>query len=82
MGLGGWDHPPCQLKRRIDRAFMEGFQRPTAMADVAPMACRVARLLPPNPAQPDRVGLGGQPEDAARLDDHSGYCKAWMAFLP
>ena len=69
---GGWGHPPCwwRLKQRIDRAFMAGFQRPAAMADAAPMACRgCAAKLPAQPlaAALERVGLGGQPEDAARL---------------
>ena len=72
-----------QLKRRIDRAFMEGFQRPTAMADVAPMACRgCAAKLPAQPlaAALDRVGLGGQPEDAARLGDQSGVLQSMDGF--
>ncbi len=59
-----------RLKQRIDRAFMAGFQRPAAMADPAPMACRgCAAKLPAQPlaAALERVGLGGQPEDAAHL---------------
>ncbi len=71
---GSWRLGPSpllwQLKQRIDRAFMDGFQRPASMPGAEPMACRgcAAKL----PAQPlatalDRVGLGGQPEDAARV---------------
>ena len=71
---GGWRLGPSRLlwhlKQRIDRAFMAGFLQPAAMTDAAPMACRgcAAKL----PAQPlavalERVGLGGQPEDAASL---------------
>ena len=58
------------LKQRIDRAFMAGFRRPASMADAAPMACRgCAAKLPAQPlaAALERVGLGGQPEDAACL---------------
>lgn len=59
-----------RLKQRIDRTFMAGFQQPAAMADPAPMACRgCAAKLPAQPlaAALERAGLGGQPEDAARL---------------
>ncbi len=71
---GSWRLGPSpllwQLKQRIDRAFMAGFQRPPSMADTAPMACRgCAAKLPAQPlaAALERVGLGGQPEDAAHL---------------
>ncbi len=84
---GGWRLGPSpllwQFKQRIDRAFMAGFQRPAAMADAAPMACRgCAAKLPAQPlaAALDRVGLGGQPEDAARLDDHSGLLQSMDGF--
>ena len=71
---GSWRLGPSpllwQLKQRIDRAFMDGFLQPASMPDAEPMACRgcAAKL----PAQPlatalDRVGLGGQPEDAVRV---------------
>ena len=59
-----------RLKQRIDRAFMAGFQRPASMADAAPMACRgCAAKLPAQPltAALERVGLGGQPEDASHI---------------
>ena len=59
-----------RLKQRIDHAFMAGFQQPATMADAAPMACRgCAAKLPAQPlaAALERVGLGGQPEDAAHL---------------
>ena len=59
-----------RLKQRIDRAFMAGFRHPAAMTDTAPMACRgCAAKLPAQPlaAALERVGLGGQPEDAAYL---------------
>jgi selenide,water dikinase len=49
---------------------MAGFQQPATMADAAPMACRgCAAKLPAQPlaAALERVGLGGQPEDAAHL---------------
>jgi len=49
---------------------MAGFQRSASMAGAAPMACRgCAAKLPAQPlaAALERVGLGGQPEDAARL---------------
>ena len=84
---GGWRLGPSpliwQLKQRIDRAFMAGFQRPAAMADAVPMACRgCAAKLPAQPlsAALDRVGLGGQPEDAARLDDHPGLLQSMDGF--
>ena len=63
-----WD-----LKQRIDRSFMAGFQRQAPMADAPPMACRgCAAKLPAQPlnAALEQVGLGGQPEDAATLPDH------------
>ena len=70
----GWQLGPSpllwRLKQRIDRAFMAGFQQPAAMANAAPMACRgCAAKLPAQPlaAALERVGLGGQPEDAARV---------------
>ena len=47
-----------------------------------PMACQgCAAKVPAEPlgAALDRVGLGGQPEDASRLDDVQDCCKAWMA---
>ena len=59
-----------RLKQSIDRSFMAGFERPAAMANAAPMACRgCAAKLPAQPlaAALERVGLGGQPEDAASL---------------
>ena len=59
-----------RFKQSIDRSFMAGFRRPAAMAGAAPMACRgCAAKLPAQPlaAALDRVGLGGQPEDAASL---------------
>ena len=84
---GGWRLGPSallwKLKQRIDRAFMAGFRRPTSMADAAPMACRgCAAKLPAQPlaAALERVGLGGQPEDAARLDDHSGVLQSMDGF--
>ena len=62
---------------------MAGFLQPAAMADEATMACRgcAAKL----PAQPlatalERVGLGGQPEDAARLDGHPGLLQSMDGF--
>ncbi len=58
------------LKQRIDRAFIAGFKRRASMADATPIACRgCAAKLPAQPlgAALDRVGLGGQPEDAARV---------------
>ena len=71
---GRWQLGPSRLlwrlKQRIDRAFMAGFQRPASMADAAPMACRgCAAKLPAQTltAALERVGLGGQPEDAAHL---------------
>ena len=59
-----------RLKQSIDRRFMAGFERPGAMANAAPMACRgCAAKVPAQPlaAALERVGLGGQPEDAASL---------------
>ena len=59
-----------RLKEYIDRVFMAGFQKPTSMADAAAMACRgCAAKLPAQPlaAALERVGLGGQSEDAARV---------------
>ena len=71
---GGWRLGPSpllwHLKQRIDHAFMAGFQRPPSMPNPAPMACRgCAAKLPAQPlaAALERVGLGGAPEDAARL---------------
>ena len=71
---GDWRLGPSSLlwmlKQRIDRTFMAGFRRPASMADAAPMACRgCAAKLPAQPlaAALERVGLGGQPEDAACL---------------
>ena len=71
---GDWRLGPSSLlwmlKQRIDRTFMAGFRRPGSMADAAPMACRgCAAKLPAQPlaAALERVGLGGQPEDAACL---------------
>ena len=72
-----------RLKQRIDRAFMVGFQRPTSMAGAAPMACRgCAAKLPAQPlaAALERVGLGGQPEDAARLPGHQGLLQSMDGF--
>ena len=84
---GGWRLGPFpllwQLKRRIDRAFMAGFQQPTSMPDATPMACRgCAAKLPAGPlaAALERVGLGGQPEDAARLNDHPGLLQSMDGF--
>ena len=71
---GSWRLGPSPLlwllKQRIDRAFMAGFQQPVLMTDATPMACRgCAAKLPAQPlaASLQRVGLGGQPEDAASL---------------
>ena len=71
---GGWRLEPSpliwRLKQRIDHAFMAGFQQHASMANATPMACRgCAAKLPAQPlgAALERVGLGGQPEDAARL---------------
>ena len=71
---GAWRLGPFplfwRLKQRIDHAFMAGFQRPAAMKEALPMACRgCAAKLPAQPlsAALARVGLGGQPEDAALL---------------
>ena len=69
---GGWRVGPStfmwHLKQRIDRTFMAGFQRPAAMTNSAPMACRgCAAKLPAQPlaAALEQVKLRGQPEDAA-----------------
>jgi selenide,water dikinase len=71
---GSWRLGPSpllwRLKQRIDRAFMAGFLQPASMADAAPMACRgcAAKLAAqPLDAALERVGLEGQPEDAACL---------------
>ena len=71
---GSWRLGPStllwQLKQRIDRAFMAKFQQPAVMPDATPMACRgcAAKLAAqPLAAALERVGLVGQPEDAARL---------------
>jgi len=71
---GAWRLGPSplfwRLKQRIDHAFMAGFQQPAAMKEALPMACRgCAAKLPAQPlsAALARVGLGGQPEDAALL---------------
>jgi len=72
-----------QLKQRIDRAFMAGFRHPAAMTDAAPMACRgCAAKLPAQPlaAALEQVGLGGQPEDAARLAEHPGLLQSMDGF--
>ena len=70
----GWQLQPSpllwRLKQRIDRAFMAGFHKPASMSDKSSMACRgCAAKLPAQPlaAALERVGLGGQPEDAACL---------------
>ena len=84
---GGWrlgpSHLVWRLKQRIDRTFMAGFQRPAAMADVAPTACRgCAAKLPAQPlaAALEQVGLGGQPEDAARLPGSQGLLQSVDGF--
>ena len=84
---GGWRLGPSRLlwhlKQRIDRAFMTGFLQPAAMADAAPMACRgCAAKLPAQPlaAALERVGLGGQPEDAAHLAGHPGLLQSTDGF--
>jgi selenide,water dikinase len=71
---GGWRLEPSpliwRLKQHIDHAFMAGFQQHASMANATPIACRgCAAKLPAQPlgAALERVGLGGQPEDAARL---------------
>jgi selenide,water dikinase len=71
---GGWRLGPSPLiwtlKQRIDRAFMISFQPPAAMAEAASMSCRgCAAKLPAQPlaAALEQVGLGEQPEDAARI---------------
>ena len=84
---GRWQVGPSpllwHLKQRIDRAFMAGFRQPAAMADAAPMACRgCAAKLPAQPlaAALERVGLGGQPEDAAHLAGHPGLLQSTDGF--
>ena len=84
---GNWRLGPSpllwRLKQRIDRAFMAGFQKPDSMADAAPMACRgCAAKLPAQPlaAALDRVGLGGAPEDAARLPGDQGLLQSMDGF--
>ena len=60
-----------QWKRRIDQRFMEGFRNATAMTPETPMACRgCAAKLPAQPLEAalKEVGLGGIPEDAARIE--------------
>ena len=72
-----------RLKQRIDRAFMDGFQKRSSMADHAPMACRgCAAKLPAQPlaAALERVELGGQPEDAARLPGPEGLLQSMDGF--
>ncbi len=84
---GNWQLKPSpllwHLKQRIDRAFMTGFLQSTSMTDEEPMFCRgcAAKL----PAQPlatalERVGLGGQPEDAARINEHPGLLQSMDGF--
>jgi len=84
---GAWRLGPSpllwKLKQRIDRSFMAGFRRPAAMAGAAPMACRgCAAKLPAQPlaAALDRVGLGGAPEDAARLPGDQGMLQSMDGF--
>jgi selenide,water dikinase len=84
---GSWRLGPSpliwRLKQRIDRAFMAGFQRPTTMPDAAPMACRgCAAKLPAQPlgAALERVGMGGQPEDAARLPGNQELLQSMDGF--
>ena len=72
-----------RLKESIDRTFMDGFRQPAPMADTAPMACRgCAAKLPAQPlaAALDQAGLGGQPEDAARLDAHPELLQSMDGF--
>ncbi|QNI81050.1 bifunctional selenide/ water dikinase / oxidoreductase fusion protein [Synechococcus sp. RS9907] len=72
-----------RLKQRIDHAFMAGFQQPAAMDAAAPMACRgCAAKLPAQPlaAALERVELGGQPEDAARLPGHQNLLQSMDGF--
>ena len=60
-----------QWKRHIDQRFMEGFRNATAMTPETPMACRgCAAKLPAQPLEAalKEVGLGGIPEDAARIE--------------
>ena len=84
---GSWRLGPSRLfwnlKQRIDRAFMTGFLQTATMADAAPMACRgCAAKLPAQPlaAALEQVGLGGQPEDAAHLDEHQGLLQSMDGF--
>ncbi len=84
---GGWRLGPSpliwRLKQRIDHAFMAGFQQPASMSDATPMACRgCAAKLPAQPlsAALERVGLGGQPEDAARVSGHQGLLQSVDGF--
>ena len=79
---GGWQLGPSpllwHLKQRIDRAFMAGFQRPTSMNDVAPMACRgCAAKLPAQPltAALTRVGLGNNPKTPRVSLAIKSFCK-------
>ena len=62
---------------------MGGFQRPACMLDATPMACRgCAAKLPAQPlsAALERVGLGGQPEDAARIPDNQELLQSMDGF--
>ena len=62
---------------------MGGFQRPARMLDATPMACRgCAAKLPAQPlsAALERVGLGGQPEDAARIPDNQELLQSMDGF--
>ena len=83
----GWRLGPSRLlwhlKKRIDRTFMAGFLKPAAMADETSMACRgCAAKLPAQPlaAALERVGLGGQPEDAARLPNSQEHLQSMDGF--
>ena len=72
-----------RLKQRIDHTFMAGFQQPAEMPDAAPTACRgCAAKLPAQPlsAALEQVGLGGQPEDAAILNEHPGLLQSMDGF--
>ena len=86
---GSWRLGPSRLlwhlKQRIDRAFVNGFLQPAAMADAAPMACRgcVAKL----PAEPlaaalKQIGLGDNPKTPPISMGIQGCCRAWTAFRP
>ncbi|GIS13452.1 MAG: hypothetical protein CM15mP116_00350 [Synechococcus sp.] len=84
---GGWRLEPSpliwRLKQRIDRTFMAGFQQHASMANATPMACRgCAAKLPAQPlgAALERVGLGGQPEDAGRLPGNPGMLQSVDGF--